>query len=62
MSKKPSSRNTRTFYIEDIVNDIITDVAERNHGGNRSEYVKSLVIGDLHQRLSGKQDEEMVSK
>jgi hypothetical protein len=53
---KPSRKNTKTFYVEDYVDAIITDVAERNHRGNRSSYIKHLVIRDLQERLIGKRE------
>ena len=48
---KPSNKNTRTFYLEDALDAVVTEAAARDHGGNRSEYIKKLVIRDFKKRI-----------
>jgi hypothetical protein len=49
---KPSNKNTRTFYLEDAVDAAINQAATREHGGNRSAYIKRLVLRDLKNRIT----------
>jgi hypothetical protein len=54
MNKKPPSRkNTRTCYLEDSLWAVVTTAANQEYCGNKSEYVKGLIMKDFKERLVG---------